>query len=77
MLEVPTVAVRVVTDSTADLPKEQAEELGIHVIPLLVQFGDDVFRDGVDLDTVTFYQKLEASRVSPTTATAATTARPS
>ena len=63
------MAVRVVTDSTADLPKDQAEELGIHVIPLLVQFGDDVFRDGVDLDTVSFYEKLEASRVSPTTAT--------
>lgn len=68
MLEVHTVAVRIVVDSTADLPKEQAEELGICVVPLTVQFGDDSYRDGVDLDTDGFYAKLATSKVMPTTA---------
>ncbi len=63
------MAVRVVTDSTADLPKEKVEELGIRVIPLLVQFGDETYRDGVDLDNGTFYSKLATSKVTPTTAT--------
>ncbi len=63
------MAVRVVTDSTADLPKERAQELGIHVVPLIVQFGDEVYRDGVDLDNKSFYEKLAGSRVTPTTAT--------
>jgi DegV family protein with EDD domain len=62
------VAVRIVVDSTADLPKEQAEELGISVVPLRVQFGDDSYRDGVDLDTDGFYAKLATSKVMPTTA---------
>ncbi len=68
MLEVPTVAVRIVVDSTADLPKDQAEELGIRVVPLTVHFGEESFRDGVDLDTDGFYAKLATSRVMPTTA---------
>lgn len=63
------MAVRVVTDSTADLTKAQAEELGIHVVPLLVRFGDDEYRDGVDLDTEGFYAKLATAKVMPTTAT--------
>ncbi|HEY7124392.1 MAG TPA: DegV family protein [Ktedonobacterales bacterium] len=62
------MAVRIVVDSTADLPKEQAEELGISVVPLRVQFGDDSYRDGVDLDTDGFYAKLATSKVMPTTA---------
>jgi len=41
--------VRIVTDSTADLPAELVTELGITVIPLQVIFGSESFRDGVDL----------------------------
>jgi DegV family protein with EDD domain len=41
--------VRIVTDSTADLPPELAEEMGIAVIPALVYVGSQVYRDGVDL----------------------------
>ncbi|HEU5367886.1 MAG TPA: DegV family protein [Ktedonobacterales bacterium] len=62
------MAVRVVTDSTSDLPKDQAQELGICVVPLTVQFGDDVYRDGVDLESAEFFAKLTTSRVTPTTA---------
>ena len=62
------MAVRVVTDSTADLSKEQAQELGICVVPLTVQFGEEVYRDGVDLGSAEFFAKLATSKVTPTTA---------
>ncbi|HEY7347520.1 MAG TPA: DegV family protein [Ktedonobacterales bacterium] len=62
------MAVRVVTDSTADLSKDQAQELGICVVPLTVQFGEEVYRDGVDLESAEFFSKLATSKVTPTTA---------
>ncbi len=59
--------VRVVTDSTADLPRHVAEELGISVVPLLVLFGEKAYRDGVDLTSEQFFERLTQSRVLPTT----------
>lgn len=59
--------VRVVVDSTSDIPRERAQQLGIEVAPLLVLFGDDEYRDGVDLTTTEFYDKLAASSIIPTT----------
>lgn len=63
------MTVRVLVDSTADIPPERARELGIEVVPLTVHFGDETFRDGVDLDGPQFYRKLTASPVMPTTST--------
>lgn len=59
--------VRVVTDSTADLPPALAQELGITVVPLLVLFGNQAFRDGVDLTTEEFFQRLATSEELPRT----------
>ncbi|MEE8573158.1 MAG: DegV family protein, partial [Gemmatimonadota bacterium] len=59
--------VRIVTDSTADLPPGLADDLGITVVPLRVHFEDGSFRDGVDLTNKQFYEKLEASAGLPTT----------
>jgi len=61
------VTVGVVTDSTADLPPEVVQELGITVIPLPVLFGDEVFHDGVDLTSEEFFERLTTSPVLPTT----------
>ena len=61
------MTVRVITDSTADLPPEMAAELGIEVVPLNVHFGTDTFRDGIDLSADEFYQRLVASPRPPTT----------
>ena len=58
---------RVVTDSTADLPPAWREKYAIEVVPLKVLFGKETFRDGVDLDSDQFFQKLEASQQLPTT----------
>ena len=61
------MAVRIVVDSTADIPRERAARLGIAVVPETVLFGDETFLDGVDLDGPAFYQKLATSRILPTT----------
>lgn len=61
------MVVRIVTDSTADLPTDVAQELGIAVVPLRVFFGDDSYLDGVELDNDGFYEKLAASKDLPTT----------
>ncbi len=59
--------VRVVTDSVADLPPQVVKELGITVVPLNVRFGEEVFRDGIDLTTEQFYERLVHSEILPVT----------
>ena len=61
------MAVKIVTDSTADLPIQLARELGITVVPVYVRFGNKVYRDRVDISEDEFYQRLLGSRVHPTT----------
>jgi DegV family protein with EDD domain len=61
------MSVRIVTDSTADIPPELAEHLAITVVPLTVFFGDEEYHDGVDLDNAKFYQKLQSSKALPRT----------
>jgi DegV family protein with EDD domain len=61
------MSVRVVTDSTADLPPEIVEELGITVVPLVVLFGEEALRDGIDMTTDQFFQRLTDSPVPPRT----------
>jgi len=59
--------IRVLVDSTADIPPDLSAELGITVVPDLVHFGSETFRDGVDLSDEEFYARLETSPVHPTT----------
>lgn len=59
--------VKIVTDSTADLPVLLAQELGITVVPVYVRFGQKVYRDRIDISETEFYQKLVESPVHPTT----------
>ncbi len=61
------MAIRIVTDSTADLPAETAEQLGITVIPLNVHFGEETLLDGIDILPDEFFQRLAAARQLPTT----------
>ena len=67
VLEEPEEIVRVVTDSASDLPPEVAKAHGIHVLPVLVLFGDRVYHDGVDLRPKEFYDLLEKGPVHPRT----------
>jgi len=63
----PDGGVRVVTDSTADLPGRLAREHGIRVVPLTVRFGERVFKDGVDISPREFYDLLESGSEHPAT----------
>jgi DegV family protein with EDD domain len=64
---VPEPSVTVVTDSTSDLSAELRDSLGIVVVPLLVRFGEETFRDGVDLTPEAFLQHLRTSSTLPKT----------
>ena len=59
--------IKIVTDSTADLPPQLAEELGITVVPVYVRFGKDVYRDRVDISEDEFYQRLLSDPTHPNT----------
>jgi len=59
--------VRIVTDSTSDIPEEVRERLGISVVPLKVLFGEETFLDAVTITSEQFYEKLAQSSVLPTT----------
>ena len=50
------------------IPSDVAKELGITIIPINVLFGTEVYRDGVDLTTDQFYDKLVQTKIFPTTA---------
>ena len=57
----------VVTDSTADLPDGWRERYDIEVVPLKVLFGEETFRDRVDMTDEEFFRRLAASNKLPTT----------
>lgn len=59
--------VKVITDSTSDIPKHLVEELNIRVIPLKVHFGNETFLDGENLTAEEFYQRIANSETFPTT----------
>jgi len=61
------MAVKIVTDSTSDLPDSLVHQLGITIVPLTVSFGSESYFDGVDLKADEFYAKLVNSPVLPTT----------
>ena len=61
------MTVKIATDSVSDIPAEISEELGITVVPLYVHFGEQTYKDGIDLTTEEFYHKLETSPILPRT----------
>jgi DegV family protein with EDD domain len=59
--------VKIVTDSVADIPPNIVRELDITVIPVLLRFGEETYRDGIDMTTDQFYERLTKSEIMPTT----------
>jgi DegV family protein with EDD domain len=57
----------VVLDSTADFPEAPARYPNFRVVPLYVRFGDESFKDYIDIDPPRFYERLQTSAVLPTT----------
>lgn len=62
------MAVRVVTDSSCDLPVARAAELGIEIVPLTIRFGNEEFVDRIELTNEEFWTKVATSEVLPETA---------
>ena len=62
------MSIAVVTDSTADIPVALVEQFELTIVPAFVRFGDEEFRDRVDITTDAFYSRLESDKsVFPTT----------
>jgi len=60
--------VKIVVDSTADLPPAVAADLDITVVPVLLRFGDQTFREGVDISRSEFFARLQTDPHFPSTA---------
>lgn len=61
------MAVKLLVDSSSDIGLEEANSLGIHMIPMSVQFGGQSYLDGVDLTKREFFEKLIESDTLPKT----------
>lgn len=59
--------IAIVTDSTAYIPDDLIEKHNIHVVPLSVVFGEESYREGIDISTEAFYEKVKNSSDLPTT----------
>jgi len=59
--------IKIITDSSADLPKELFDELDIEVLPLLINFGEESYRDGVEISIDQLFTKIEKGDVFPNT----------
>ena len=59
--------VAVVTDSTACIPDELLKGYPIHCIPLQVIWGEDTYRDGIDITSEEFYTRLKTTDILPST----------
>lgn len=62
------MTVRIVTDSTCDVPPDVVEKLGIKVVPVYINIGDKSYLDGVDLSRREFFINLPDYDSFPTTA---------
>lgn len=51
---------RIVTDSAVDLPEEMFEQYGVERMPLLINFGTESLRSGIDIQPAEFYRRLAA-----------------
>lgn len=59
--------IAIVTDSTAYIPKEIGADFIFHVAPLQLIWGDEQFRDGVDIQPDEFYERLQTAEIMPST----------
>lgn len=63
------MSIKIVTDSTCDLPQDLLQKFGIKLVPLYINFGDQGYLDGEELTRQEFYQRLPECDPLPTTAT--------
>ena len=61
------MAIKIITDSTCDIARDTVEQLGISVVPAYVLFGEESFRQGIDINPTQFYARLQSSAQLPST----------
>ena len=61
------MAVKIVSDSTCDIPRDIAERLDVTIVPAYVLFGEESFRQGIDINPTQFYARLQSSSQLPST----------
>jgi DegV family protein with EDD domain len=57
----------IVLDSTCDAPEGFFDQEGVYLVPLRVHFGDETYRDRVDMGHEEFFAKLASTAILPTT----------
>ena len=60
--------VKIVTDSTCDIPEDLIKKFGITTVPIIIVFGTETYRERIDITPEQFYKRLVESKVHPTTA---------
>lgn len=61
------MGIKFVVDSASEITQEEAKKMGIYCLPLTVAFGDEIFRDGIDINNEEFYNKLVTCKELPKT----------
>lgn len=59
--------IKIITDSTCDLPADYFREYELGVVPINIQFGNETFEEGVSIDQTTFYKKVDELGIIPQT----------
>ncbi|SFC94579.1 DegV family protein [Clostridium uliginosum] len=59
--------IKIITDSTADLPKELYEKYDIEVLPVIINFGEESYLDGVEINPDKIFEKIKKDNILPTT----------
>jgi len=59
--------IKIITDSSADLPKELFDKLDIEILPLLINFGEESYKDGVEINIDQLFTKIENGNIFPNT----------
>ncbi len=59
--------IKVLTDSTCDLPADYFRDYAIGVVPINIQFKNESFQEGITIDQTTFYKKVDELGIIPTT----------
>ncbi|MBB6214574.1 DegV family protein with EDD domain [Anaerosolibacter carboniphilus] len=59
--------IKIIGDSLSDIPKDLVVKYNISILPLTIRFGDEEYKDGIDLNPTQFFEKLKISSETPST----------
>jgi len=59
--------IKIIVDSTQNLPEDYLAKHDIRTAPITIQFGNETYRENLDIDRNTFYRKIEEMGIIPTT----------